>query len=167
MEGRIEVIDRRRTRLVVFLLAIFGLWYGFLLGNEFYRYFQTVSHGVKRIRVMPVEVMGIYYLVGLALFLVSAVSLLLWWLYMNRLKKDPDFRAAFEDEFVKQNWLKAYRFSFFCIVGLNVLLLLNRALDARWPGRLSIIIDSMGIHLLLFTAVVSCLGSFLYNNRGR
>jgi len=169
MINSIETIDRRRKRLIVSLLAGFGIWYGFLLVPNIYEAIYLFRYGRSpRPHIFPfIEKIGIYfYLAGVLMFIVLAVCLLIWLLYKKDLKKDPALRAALNDELVKQDWLKAYRFSFFCTMALLVLLLLRRILDSYMMGRLAMI-ESLNIHLLLYTAVMSCLGSFLYFNRER
>jgi ABC-type Fe3+-siderophore transport system permease subunit len=167
MINSIETIDRRRKRLIVSILAGFGIWYGFLLLPKIYEgiYFLRYRH-TPHPHILPfMEKIGIYfYLAGVLISLVLAVCLLIWLLYKKNLKKDPALRAALNDELVKQNWLKAYRFSFFCTIALLVLILVCRILDSYTMGRLAMI-EGLNIHLLLYTAVMSCLGSFLYFNR--
>jgi hypothetical protein len=170
MDNRIEIIDRRRKRLVIFILVGFGIWYGILLAPAIYRGIGVFLHGFGRARLFPFPFLErfvvYYYYAGLLIFLLFAFYLLIWVLYKNTLKKDPALRAAINDELVKQNWLKAYRFSFFCTTALAVFLVIIRILDSHMKGRLAGI-EGLNIHLILYTAVMSCLGAFLYYNRER
>lgn len=106
-----------------------------------------------------------YLELGLLLwFTVCVVMLAVFWLYKNMLKKDPLLRLAVNDERIRENWLKAYRFSFFMILGITLVWkwyessfapeLLARQL--RLPE---------GPWLIFFGALISVLGSFLHYNR--
>jgi len=169
MNRTIEIIDRRRKQLIIFLLIGFGLWYGFFLVPGIYEGIYHFRRGFGPYpKIFPfLEKLGIYfYLAGVLIFLIFAVCLLIWLLYKKNLKKDLALRAALNDELVKHNWLKAYRFSFFCTMTLLLLLVLCRILDNYMMGRLGMI-EGLNVHLLLYTAVISCLASFLYFNRER
>jgi hypothetical protein len=107
----------------------------------------------------------LYMDIGLLLWLsICAVMLAVFKLYKNKLKKDPLLLHAVNDERIRENWLKAYRFGFFVICGL--------AFVWKWSDS-SFSFEQMirrlrlpeGPWLIFFGALISLLGSFLYYNR--
>jgi hypothetical protein len=92
--------------------------------------------------------------------------LLKYWRFTWTLRKDPALRSAIDDERVSQSWFKAYRFAFFSIVVLHVLLLLNGSVFQVAFHIRGINLPGFAEYpLTLLVAVVSCLGSFLHYSR--
>ena len=169
MGNQIELMDIRRRRLLFFFLIGYGVWYGLLnvygTIQGFIRIFSDYRNPINQFINKPAEI--IYYSTGALLGLVFIVFLFRWWSYKRNLKKDPEVQSAVNDELVKQNWLKAYRLSFFFTVTLLVLFQINRILDSFvFMGKLGFI-DGLAIHYLLYVIVMSCVGGFLYYSRER
>ena len=167
MSNKIEIMDKKRKRLLIFLMIGYGVWHGmFLLYGIIEGIFWSLRRRPNTVHAF-LEKIGPYYLYfGLFVFLIFIFFLVKWWLFKKSLKKDPALQSAVNDELVKQNWLKSYRFSFFCTTGLLVFLHIVRIYDSFIAhGRLGII-EGLGLHYLLYTAVMSCLGAFLHYNKG-
>ncbi len=103
--------------------------------------------------------------IGLILWLsICAVMLAVFNLNKNKLKKDPLLLHAVNDERIRMNWLKAYRFGFFVICGLAVLWK-----SSDWFFSYEQMFRGLripqGSFLILFGALISLIGSFLFYNR--
>ena len=81
-----------------------------------------------------------------------------YWLFKNTLRKDPSLRAAVNDERIKLNWLRAYRFSFYSVLSITIIF---KVYEIRYFGFALPHIT----WLILFAAPISLVGSFLYYNR--
>jgi len=97
-------------------------------------------------------------------FLTLLVFMTRYWLYKKKLRKDPSLRSAVNDERVRLNWLKAHRFAFFTATGITIVW--------KWgPSFFSYDLLMGKFHLpngpflVLYVAVISFIGSFLYYNR--
>jgi uncharacterized membrane protein len=103
--------------------------------------------------------------IGLILWLsICAVMLAVFKLNKNKLKKDPLLLHAVNDERIRMNWFKAYRFGFFVICGLAVLWKSSDwffSYDQMFRG----LRIPQGSFLILFGALISLIGSFLFYNR--
>lgn len=87
------------------------------------------------------------------------------------LQKDPALRAAVNDELVQHSWLKAFRFSFFCIIAVLVLrffvFFLLIIVGERRPMLYTLTGTIGEAHFYFFVAIMSCIGSFLRFSRER
>jgi len=106
-----------------------------------------------------------YMETGLILWLsICAVMLAVFKLNKNKLKKDPLLLHAVNDERIRMNWFKAYRFGFFVICGLAVLWKSSDwffSYDQMFRG----LRIPQGSFSILFGALISLIGSFLFYNR--
>lgn len=85
-------------------------------------------------------------------------------LYKKKLRKDPSLCSAINDERVKLNWLRAYRFAFYIIVSLSIVWKVYEISQVR-EILFGIIYLPHLPWLILFAAIISLVGSFLYYNR--
>jgi hypothetical protein len=85
-------------------------------------------------------------------------------LYKKRLRKDSSLHAAVNDERVRLNWLKAYRFAFFSATGITIVW---KFCESSFSHELLIGKFRLpnGPFLILYVAIISLMGSFLYYNR--
>jgi hypothetical protein len=106
-----------------------------------------------------------FYYWAFAIWLLTlVVFIVLYRVYKRKLRKDPALRAAVDDERVKVNWLKAYRFGFCTLVIITVLMkVAESALAGAFVRGSFPFPDSTW--LLLSGAVLSLVSSFLYYNR--
>jgi hypothetical protein len=98
-------------------------------------------------------------------FLTLLVFMTRYWLYKKRLRKDPSLRSAVNDERVILNWLKAYRFAFFTATGITIVW---KYFESFFPYPDEALLGPNlpnGPFLVLYVAVTSLIGSFLYYNR--
>ena len=106
------------------------------------------------------------YLVGAFILwlLVLLIFMTRYWLYKKKLKRDPSFRTAVNDERVKLNWLRAYRFTFFIATGITIVWKLFESSFSHelLMGKFHL---PNGPFLILYVALISLIGSFLYYNR--
>lgn len=112
------------------------------------------------------------YLVGAFIlwFLTLLVFMTRYWLYKKRLRKDSSLRAAVNDERVRLNWLKAYRFAFFTATGMTIVW---KYFESFFPYSYDVLTYDVlmrphvpnGPFLILYVALISFIGSFLYYNR--
>jgi hypothetical protein len=105
-----------------------------------------------------------YYWAFLVWLLTLIVFVVLYMLYKRRLRKDPALRAAIDDERVRVNWLKAYRFAFCTLVVIIVLMKLAEMALAGALLRGSFPLPDR-TWFLLSGAVLSLVSSFLHYNR--
>jgi len=105
-----------------------------------------------------------YYWAFLVWLLTLVVFIVLYRLYKRKLRKDPALRAAIDDERVRVNWLKAYRFAFCTLVVITVLMKLAELALAGALVRGSFPLPDR-TWFLLSGAVLSLVSSFLYYNR--
>lgn len=154
MAGRIERMNRMRRNilLIVFIgsCAAFGMFlfpsfYNLLHFQERPRFFNTLFLAAL-----------LLWLIALAFFTVRYL------LYKNILRKEPTLRQAVNDERVKLNWLRSYRFAFFAVIFFQGLLLLVQLTEALL-GPLYLLLPNL--YLTIFLAFLSLVGAFLHYNR--
>lgn len=153
MENKIEKMVRmRRNILLGTLIGTVVTFAWFMLPT-----FKFVDYRFRRIDT-AVKGALIFWLLTLILFGVR------YWLYKKKLKQDSCLRAAVNDERVKLNWLRAYRFSFYVVIVISVAW---KAYDAAFSYK--ILLKNLHLPdlpwLTLFGALISLVGSFLYYNR--
>ena len=154
MTGKIEKMDRMR-RNILFIVFIGSLIaFGLFLYPSVYRFFHF--HERPRFDDSLFFAALILWLCAILFFTVRYL------LYKNILRKDPSLREAVNDERVKLNWLKSFRFAFFAVVFFQGILLLIQFAEAFF-GPMYLLLPQ--IYLTLFLAVFSLVGAFLYYNR--
>lgn len=153
MANIIEKMNRmRRNVLIGLLIGTVITFVLFMLPNlnlyKFsYRGAEKVTEGALTVWLLTLLIFGTIY-----------------WLYKKKLRNDPSLRAAVNDERIRLNRLKAYRFAFFSSVIITIIWKLCETYYA--PKLLS---QKMrlpdGPWLILFVAVISMVRSFLYYNK--
>jgi hypothetical protein len=160
--NQIEKMNRFRKNLLKGILWGSGIWTGMLviwIGIVFNRLVSQTSNVFKII--IPFLQYAVY-----ASILVVLFFLLKYWRYKWSLRKDPQLRAALDDERLRLSWFKAYRFAFFTVVVLHVILLLNQSILSIVFHRQGIFLPQFAeIPLTLLLAVLSCIGAFLHYSR--
>jgi len=85
-------------------------------------------------------------------------------LYKKKLRKDPSLQAGVNDERIKLNWLRAYRFAFYILVIITVVWKIIEITFASSLLKTGLVLPH--IHwFILFGSVISLVGAFLYYNR--
>ncbi len=156
MAGQIEKMARMRRNI---------LW-GVLMGTivafclDLFPTIYSIFHFNRKFIVKY----SLFYGAVFLWFLTILIFLTRFWLYKKKLKKDPSLQTAVYDERVKWNWLKAYRVAFFVAVGLTILW---KWVETFFAGELLKLRFTLpnGPFLVLWGAIISLVGSFLYNNR--
>lgn len=160
--NKIERMNRFRKNLLRGFLWGFGLWTALQViwtGIAFNRLIPQTSDVFEIIsRVIQ---FGVY-----ASILVTLLFFLRYWRYKRSLRKDPQIRAALDDERLRLSWLKAYRFAFFTVVVLYSILFLNEFIpQIAFHKRGFILPQDTQTQLTLLVAVLSCVGAFLHYSR--
>ncbi len=164
MVSEIEKMNNMRRNIVR------GLLIGSVIAFGVFIYPSILSLFISNKYQWPYHVLGYrsfyHYLEGAFIlwFLTLLVFMTRYWLYKKKLKKDLSLRSAVNDERVRLNWLKAHRFAFFAATGMTIVW--------KW-GPIFFSYDILmgkyhlpnGPFLVLYVAVISFIGSFLYYNR--
>lgn len=152
MEFKIEKMNRMRKNILFCVLigtVIALVW--FMLPTFFVKY---------RFANNKASLIG----AGITASLTFLLFVTRYWLYKRKLKRDPSLRAAVNDERIRLNWLRAYRFAFLVVIGVTIF----------WKLReTSFLLESLawkmfvphGPWLIVFGAIISLVGSFLFYNR--
>jgi len=161
MVNEIEKMNNMRRNIVRGALIGSAIAFGVFIYPWFFSFFVNVRHQWSS-----------RYLEGAFIlwFLTLLVFMTRYWLYKKRLRKDPSLRAAVNDERVKINWLKAYRFAFFTATGITIVW---KYFESFFPYPYDVLTYEVllgpnlpnGPFLVLYVAVISLIGSFLYYNR--
>lgn len=153
MEYKIEKMVRMRRNILL----------GVLIGTVFtFGWFMlpTFKFIDYRLRNAETAVKGalILWLLTLLIFGVR------YWLYRKKLMKVPSLRAAVNDERVKLIWLRSYRFAFLVIIGITIFWKWYETsyFPEIWRRKMFL---PHGPWLIVFGAILSLVGSFLFYNR--
>jgi hypothetical protein len=154
MASKIEKMNRMRKNILLIVMIGSSIAFGAFLYPSAYRLFHLNER--PRFDETPFLYALIIWLGAVLFFGVR------YFLYKNALRKDPSLRKAVNDERVKSNWLKAYRFAFFAVVLLQGVMLLIQFLEAL-IGPLYLLFPPL--YLTLFLAILTLVGAFLHYNR--
>jgi len=110
MASQIEKMNKMRRNILLGVLIGVVIMFGWFMLPTFFikfrfRLFDTALKGAGITGLLILFIFGTRY-----------------WIYKNSLKKDSTLRAAVNDERIKLNWLKAYRFSFYIIICITIFL---------------------------------------------
>jgi len=156
-------IDKRRSRtnppvrarkristgLAVISLSTFFLLIQFFAGR--YLGYSAWSH-----RYMELGL--------LSWFFICIIMLALYGRYKQMLEKNPLLSSAVNDERIRENWLQAYRSSYYWIIGITIIWKLSQtSYSYELMFRRLQLPD--GPWLIFFGALISLIGSFLHYNR--
>jgi hypothetical protein len=154
MASKIEKMNRMRRNILFIVFTGSLIAFGAFMYPSVYRIFHFNER--PRFDVSP--------LLGALILWVSTIVFftIRYLLYKNTLRKDPSLRKAVNDERIKLNWLKAYRFAFFAVVLFQGLMLLIQFVEAL-AGPMYFLLPNL--YLTIFLATLSLVGAFLYYNR--
>lgn len=150
MESKIEKMNRMRRNILLGVLLGTVIAFGyFILPGLF---------GWLRFRLAEIRI--VLFLWSLTL-LVFGVRYLL---FKKKLHKDHFLRDAVNDERVKLNWLRAYRFTFLIMIIITIFWKLYETsiYPEIWRTKIPL---PHGPWLIWFGSVIALIGSFLYYNR--
>lgn len=150
MEYKIEKMNKMRKNILIGVLIGTVLAFGlFMLPTFFskYRYQLFVFKRALLLWLLTLLIFGIRYLI-----------------YRKKLLKAPSLRTAVNDERVKLSWLKAYRFALLIVIGITIFWKFYETSFFPEILRWNIMLPH-GPWLIVFGAVISLIGSFLYYNR--
>ena len=122
--NKIERMNRSRKNLLRGFLWGFGFWTVLQVIWTGVAFNRLIPHSSDYFKIISLVIQnGVY-----ASILVTLFFLAKYWRYKRGLRKDPQVRAALDDERLRLGWFKAYRFAFFTVVILYVILFLNEML---------------------------------------
>jgi hypothetical protein len=155
--NKIDRLSRMRKTILWGVLAGALIAFALLL-------YPMVSSAGRHLRLSVGNISYPYYYLAFLIWLLTlAVFVVVFMLYKKKLRKNPELSLAINDERVKLNWLKAYRFGFYAVIGVVVLWkAANIALDPYLLGRVGLPDASW---FVLSAGVLSLISSFLYYNR--
>lgn len=153
MTGEIEKMSRMRRNI------LFGVLMGSVIAFTWFMQ-PYLIHIARRFRFRLSAFWGAVILWLLTVF----IFVVRYWIYKRKLWKKPSLRAAVNDERIRRNWLKAYRFAFYITVIVTVVWKLYEMCyaDVLLRGAMSL---PPGPLFVLFCAIISLVGSFLFYNR--
>ena len=158
MEYKIEKMNRMRKNILLGVLIGTVFAFGLLLYPSINRIFHFTHWFRWRTTVTFLNAGFALWALTLLLFIVR------YWLYRKKLKKDHSLRLAVNDERVNLNWLRAYRLAFIVIVGITIFW--DWSETDYFPKVLIKAWFPHGPWLIVFGAVISLLGAFLWYNKG-
>jgi uncharacterized membrane protein len=150
MEFKIEKMNRMRRNILLGVLLGTVITFGYsILPGLFVR---------LRFRLTEVRVVLLLYCLTLLVFGVRYL------LFKKKLHKNHFLRDAVNDERVKLNWLRAYRFAFLIMIIITIFWKLYETSIYPEIWRTKIVLPH-GPWLIWFGSVSALVGSFLYYNR--
>lgn len=160
--NHIERMNRFRKNLLKGILWGFGIWTTMQViwtGIAFNGIVAPTSHVFGIIsRIIQFSVY--------AAILITLFFSLKYWRYKWSLRKNPHIRSALDDERLRLSWLKSYRFAFFTVVAIYIILFLNDWIPVMiFQRRVVSIPQDTQTQLTLLVAVLSCVGAFLHYSR--
>jgi membrane protease YdiL (CAAX protease family) len=154
MASKIEKMNKMRRNILFIVIIGSSIAFGAFLYPSVYRLFHLNER--PRFDETPFLYALVIWLSAVLFFGVRYL------LYKRTLRKDQSLREAVNDERVKLNWLRAYRFAFFAVVLFQVIILLLQLLEVL-VGPMYLLLPQL--YLTLFLAILSLVGAFLYFNR--
>lgn len=150
MEHKIEKMNKMRRNILLGVLIGTVITFGWFMLPSYkfiairYRNAETGFKGAMILWLLTLLIFGIRYLI-----------------YRKKLMKVSSLRTAVNDERVKLNWLRAYRLAFLIVIVITI----------YWKWYETGYFPVKGMILphppwfIVFGAVISLVGSFLYYNR--
>jgi hypothetical protein len=150
VEYKIEKMNKMRRNILIGVLIGTVIAFGLLMLPTFFSQYRFQLFVFKRallLWLLTLLIFGVRYLI-----------------YRKKLMKVPSLQTAVNDERVKLNWLRAYRFAFLIVIVITIFWKWDESSFfpeiLRWKMMLP-----HGPWLIVFGAVISLVGSFLYYNR--
>lgn len=148
-----------RMRKNILLRVLIGSVFAF--GLLMFPSFSSIFHFTRRFNFSFLY--RYYNSVSVLWTLMLLLFIARYWLYRKKLKMDLSLRLAVNDERINLNWLRAYRVAFIVVMSLTIFWKWHYLLF--FPLKWKVILPH-GSWLIVFGAVISLLGAFLWYNRG-
>lgn len=160
MKSKIEKMNRMRRNILIGILVGWGtlclwIWHPTIISLKFR--WRDSKPFISRIQPY---IEGLWIL-GL---IILSIYIILFLIYRMKIRKDPFVSTAINDERVRLNWLRAYRFAFYALIGITIFW--------KWwetdfvPEVLNrYIMIIHGPWHIWFGSILALIGSFLYFNR--
>ena len=160
--NHIERMNRFRKNLLKGIFWGFGVWAAMQVVWTAVAFNGLVSQTVHVFGIISRIIQFSVYAAILATLFFS----LKYWRYKWSLRKDPQVRSALDDERLRLSWFKAYRFAFFTVVALSIILFLNEWIPVMiFHQQAFSIPQETQTQLTLLVAALSCIGAFLHYSR--
>lgn len=157
MAGQIEKMNRMRKNILRGVLIGSIIAFGLFMYPTFISIFVNARYRF-RWSYRYLEGALILWLFVLLIFITR------YWLYKKKLRKDPSLREGVNDERIKLNWLRAYRFAFYMLIIITVVWKIIEITFVNSLLNLRLILPHIP-WLILFGSVISLVGAFLYYDR--
>lgn len=162
MQNQIEKMNRMRRNIFL----------GLLVGTTAVLVLPLIIHILARFSAKLKYYKLKYqteYVLGIFLFFLLTLILftLRYLFYKKKLLKNPALRTAVNDERIKLNWLRAFRFAFFVLVGITIFWKWQESgfFPERWLWKLLRFHLPHGPWLVLWGSIIALSGAFLYYSR--
>jgi hypothetical protein len=160
--SQIERMNRFRKNLLKGILWGFGIWTTMQVIWTGIAFNGLISQTSKVFEIISRFIQFAVY----ASILITIFFSLKYWRYKWSLRKDPQIRSALDDERLRLSWFKAYRFAFFIVVSMYIILFLNEWIPVLiFHNQVVSIPQDTQTQLTLLVAVLSCVGAFLHYSR--
>jgi len=150
VEYKIEKMNKMRRNILIGVLIGTVIAFGLLMLPTFfskYRFQLFVLKSALLLWLLTLLIFGVRYLI-----------------YRKKLMKVPSLQTAVNDERVKLNWLRAYRFAFLIVIVITIFWKWYETSFFPEILRWKMILPH-GPWLIVFGAVICLVWSFLYYNR--
>jgi len=160
MKSKIEKMNRMRKNILIGFLVGWGTLCLWILNPTIISLkFRWQEAGPFIRRIQP-------YLKGLWILgiIILSIYIILFLIYRIKITKDPFVHTAVNDERVRLDWLRAFRFAFYTLIGITIFW--------KW-WETSLVPDVLtkniwvvhGPWLIWFGSIFALVSSFLYYNR--
>lgn len=150
MHSKIEKMNKMRRNILKGMLIGWGILFLWILlptARLFIRDYKLHSQ--------------IFWITGI---IILSIYIIVYLIYKWKIMKDPSVQTAVNDERVRLDWLRAFRFAFFTLIGITIFW--------KW-WETSLVPEVLHrqiriIHppwLIWFVSIFALIGSFLYYNR--
>lgn len=155
MAGEIEKMNRMRKNILRSALIGSIIAFGLFMYPTFFSIFANATYRWS----------NRYFEGALVLWLcVLLIFITRYLLYKKKLRKDPSLQAGVNDERIKLNWLRAYRFAFYMLIIITVVWKIIEITFVNPLLKMRLVLPHIP-WLILFGSVISLVGAFLYYNR--
>jgi len=155
MAGQIEKMNRMRKNILRGVLIGSIIAFGVFMYPTFFSIFVNARF---RWSYRYFEGALILWLLVLLIFITRYL------LYKTKLRKDPSLQAGVNDERIKLNWLRAYRFAFYMLIIVTVVWKIIEITFVHSLLSIRLVLPHIP-WLIIFGSVISLVGAFLYYNR--
>lgn len=186
MSNLIDRMDKIRHQLVLLFLVVFSILTLYQLTSSFViQNLQAPTAGSLQ-TPLPYQQWAKYAIpmsiINAVVWIMLLGVLIIWLVFRRRVRKDAALREAVDDERVRRNWLKAFKFAFLVmgiwygfslvvsnsvIIGRQIAVSLHQ-MSYNMPRQLQFAFQAMNNFRYIFQlGMVALLSGFLFQSRDR